>query len=168
MKFTAWIMILLVLSQLLGCGYTPGYRLPRGVQRISVPIFRNETIPFRRDIEFSLTRAVKREFQLRTSADLVVQEEADAVLHGTILQFREGVLVESANGIIQEQGIGVRVGLRLERMRDQRVLIERVVEDLVSYSVPAGESIESAMEEAVQEIARRIIAELEPWYEQSR
>ncbi|MDE0960606.1 MAG: LptE family protein [Planctomycetota bacterium] len=168
MRITIWMLILLALPHLLGCGYTPGYRLPRGVQRISIPIFRNETIPFRREIEFSLTRAVKREFQLRTTADLVAQEDADAVLYGTVLHFREGVLVESANGTIQEQGIGVRVSLRLERVRDQRVLIERVVEDLVSYSVPAGESVELAMEEAVQEIARRLIAELEPWYEQSR
>ncbi len=165
MRFSAFMLVLVLL---VGCGYTPGYRLPRGVQSISVPVFRNETIPFRRDIEFELTRAVKREFQLRTEVDLVAEEHADAILRGTVIQFREGVLVESADGSIQEQGIGVKVGMRLERVRDQRVLLERVIEDLVSYSVPAGESIETAVSETVREIARRIIAEMEPWYDESR
>jgi len=162
------VLILWILLLVIGCGYSPGYRLPRGVKSISVPVFRNETLPYRRDIEYDLTRAVKRELELRTSATIRTAEQADARLIGTLLQFRQGVLVESGDGTIQEQGIGVRVGLRLERTRDQRVLLERVVEDMVSYSVPAGESIEVAVAEAVQEIARRIISELEPWHGSSR
>ncbi|MEE2889244.1 MAG: LPS assembly lipoprotein LptE [Planctomycetota bacterium] len=162
------ILMLLLLSWLVGCGYSPGYRLPRGVQKISVPVFRNETIPFRRDIEFELSRAVKRELQLRSDARLVSEQDADAVLRGTVLEFRQGVLVEGSDGAIQEVGIVVRVALSLVRTRDQRVLLERVVEDMASFSSSAGEAIEDSQAEAVGEIARRLVAELEPWYDQKR
>jgi hypothetical protein len=158
----------LLLCCVIGCGYSPGYRLPRGVQEIAVPVFRNETIPFRRNIEFDLSRAVKRELQLRSEARLVSEDSADAVLRGTVLEFRQGVLVESSNGAIEEVGIVVRVGLQLVRTRDQRVLLERVVEDMASFSSSAGETIEDSRAEAVQEIARRLVAELEPWYDQKR
>ncbi|MGE4618273.1 MAG: LPS assembly lipoprotein LptE, partial [Planctomycetota bacterium] len=114
----------LLLCFMMGCGYSPGYRLPRGVQEIAVPVFRNETIPFRRNIEFDLTRAVKRELQLRSEARLVSEDSSDAVLRGTVLDFRQGVLVEGSNGAIEEVGIVVRVGLQLVRTRDQRVLLE--------------------------------------------
>ena len=156
------ILMLLLLSWLVGCGYSPGYRLPRGVQKISVPVFRNETIPFRRDIEF------ERELQLRSDARLVSEQDADAVLRGTVLEFRQGVLVEGSDGAIQEVGIVVRVALSLVRTRDQRVLLERVVEDMASFSSSAGEAIEDSQAEAVGEIARRLVAELEPWYDQKR
>ena len=162
------LMLLLLISITVGCGYSPGYRLPRGVQKISVPVFRNETIPFRKDIEFELSRAVKRELQLRSEARLVSAEDADAVLHGTVLEFRQGVLVEGSDGAIQEVGIVVRVGLSLVRQRDQRVLLERVVEDMASFSSSAGETIADSRSEAVNEIARRLVAELEPWYDQKR
>ncbi|MAW76265.1 MAG: hypothetical protein CMJ95_02585 [Planctomycetes bacterium] len=163
-----FLALLLLVCWIIGCGYSPGYRLPRGVQKISVPVFLNETIPFRRDIEFDLTRAVKRELQLRTEAHLVSEQSADAVLRGTVLDFRQGVLVEGSEGAIQEVGIVVRVALSLIRTRDQRLLLERVVEDMASFSGSAGESIEDARAEAVGEIARRLVAELEPWYDEKR
>ena len=160
--------LLLLISLLVGCGYSPGFRLPRGVQKISIPVFRNETIPFRRDIEFELSRAVKRELQLRSDARLVSEESADAVLRGTVLEFRQGVLVEGAEGSIQEVGIVVRVALRLIRTRDQRLLLERVVEDMASFSSSVGDGIEDARSEAVAEIARRLVSELEPWYDEKQ
>ncbi|MEC9475499.1 MAG: LptE family protein [Planctomycetota bacterium] len=161
-----FLTLLLLGSLLAGCGYSPGFRLPRGVQKISVPVFRNETIPFRKDIEFELSRAVKRELQLRSNARLVSEESADAVLRGAVLDFRQGVLVEGSEGTVQEVGIVVRVGLRLVRTRDQRLLLERVVEDMASFSGSAGESIEDARADAVGEIARRLVSELEPWYDE--
>ena len=146
-----------------GCGYSPGYKLPRGVTRVSIPIFKNETIPFRRDLEYELTRAVKREFQLLTTAEVVPREDSNAILRGSILRFDEGVLVESSAGDIQEAGIMVQVGIQLIRSRDQRVLLQRVVEGRASYSLASGEDIGVAREEAVKDIAHRIIAEIEPW-----
>ncbi|MAJ29021.1 hypothetical protein CBD41_06480 [bacterium TMED181] len=146
-----------------GCGYSPGYRLPRGVSKVSIPVFKNETIPFRKDLEYELTRAVKKEFQLMTPAEVTSLEDSNAILRGAVLRFEEGVLVESSSGEIQEAGIVVSVGIQLIRTRDQRVLLERAVEARASYSQASGETIEVARQEAITDIARRIIAEIEPW-----
>lgn len=160
------LLLLLILSASFlysGCGYSPGYRLPRGVSRVSIPVFKNETIPFRKDLEYELTRAVKKEFQLMTSAEVTSVEDSNAILRGAVLRFEEGVLVESGSGDIQEAGIVVRVGIQLIRTRDERVLLERAVEARASYSQASGETIEFARQEAITDIARRIIAEIEPW-----
>ena len=157
------LLILVGAGFVSGCGYSPGYRMPRGVTRVSVPIFKNETIPFRKDLEYELTRAVKKEFQLMTPAELTSMEDSNAILRGSVLEFEEGVLVESGSGGVQEAGIVMRVGIQLIRSRDERVLLERAVEARASYSLAAGETIESARQEAMTDIARRIIAEIEPW-----
>lgn len=163
---TRSLLLLLILGLSLiasGCGYSAGYRMPRGVSRISVPVFKNETIPFRKDLEYELTRAVKRELQLMTPAEVTSFEDSNAILRGSVLQFDEGVLVESGSGSIQESGVVIRVGIQLIRSRDERVLLERSVEARASYSLAAGESIEVARREALTDLARRIIAEIEPW-----
>lgn len=137
--------------------------MPRGVSRISVPVFKNETIPFRKDLEYELTRAVKRELQLMTPAEVTSIEDSNAILRGSVLEFGEGVLVESGSGGVQESGIVMKVGIQLIRSRDERVLLERSVEARASYSLAAGETIEVARQEALTDLARRIIAEIEPW-----
>ena len=137
--------------------------MPRGVSRISVPVFKNETIPFRKDLEYELTRAVKRELQLMTPAEVTSIEDSNAILRGSVLEFGEGVLVESGSGGVQESGIVMKVGIQLIRSRDDRVLLERSVEARASYSLAAGETIEVARREALTDLARRIIAEIEPW-----
>ena len=159
------LLLLIMLTSLIvsGCGYSAGYRMPRGVSRISVPIFKNETIPFRKDLEYELTRAVKRELLLMTPAEVTSIEDSNAILRGSALEFAEGVLVESGAGDVQEAGIAMKVGIQLIRSRDERILLERSVEARASYSVAAGETIELARQEALIDIARRIIAEIEPW-----
>jgi hypothetical protein len=157
------LSILLCLT-LGGCGYSSGYRLPDGVGSLAVPIFRNETFPLRRDVEIDLTREVKEELRLRSDARVVADAyQADAVLEGVILEFQEGVLTEGALDQVQESGIVIRVRIRLVRTRDGSQLVEREISDYAAFSNQAGETIEVARAEAVRELARRIVAELEPW-----
>lgn len=98
-----------------------------------------------------------------TPAEVTSIENSNAILRGSVLEFEEGVLVESGSGEIQESGIVMRVGIQLIRSRDERVLLERSVEARASYSLAAGETIEVARREALTDLARRIITEIEPW-----
>jgi hypothetical protein len=88
---------------------------------------------------------------------------ADAVLEGVVVEFREGVLTEGPADQVQESGIVVNVRIRLVRTRDGSPLLERTISDYAAYSNQAGETIDVARDEAVREIARRIVEELEPW-----
>jgi len=129
-----------------------------------VPIFRNETFPLRREVEIDLTREVKQELTLRCDAQVVADgASADALLEGIVLDFQEGVLTEGPDDAVQESGISVLVRIRLVRTRDGSQLLERTVSDYAAYSNQAGETIDVARDEAIREIARRIVAEIEPW-----
>jgi len=71
-----------------GCGYhTSGHNvtLPDDVRTIAIPAFVNQTQTFK--IEQMLTAAVVKEFILRTHYHVInqVNDDADAVLHGTVL-----------------------------------------------------------------------------------
>jgi outer membrane lipopolysaccharide assembly protein LptE/RlpB len=71
-----------------GCGYhTAGHTvtLPDDVRTIAIPAFVNQTQTFK--IEQMLTAAVVKEFILRTHYHVInqVNDDADAVLHGTVL-----------------------------------------------------------------------------------
>ena len=80
---------LLLLVSSIACGYhTAGHavRLPDNVQTIAVPMFTNKTEAYR--VEQILTASVVKEFNTRTKFRIVSEPgtQADAVLHGTVLQ----------------------------------------------------------------------------------
>jgi outer membrane lipopolysaccharide assembly protein LptE/RlpB len=80
---------LAALLGLSGCGYhTLGaaQHLPPGLHTLSVPVFANDTDAY--GTETALTSAVIREFNARTPYRVLPQDanDADAVLHGTILK----------------------------------------------------------------------------------
>ena len=77
-----------------GCGYRLGVQTPRGVYRIAVPTFTNQTFPLRRDIETELTSALREEIQGRTGLRLVADGESDMTVYGGVREFREQVLAE--------------------------------------------------------------------------
>lgn len=148
---------------LTGCGYVAGYRMPPGVETLAVPMFDNRTFPLRREVEYDLTGAVRRELQLQTDARIVSSEAADAILEGTILSFDENVVVEGPLDSVQESSLSVQVRIRLLDRRSSRVLFEHIVSDQATYSVLDGETLEDARTEAIDEVAERIVAQLEFW-----
>ncbi|MFZ1086975.1 MAG: LPS assembly lipoprotein LptE [Terracidiphilus sp.] len=81
--------VVYVLLTLSGCGYhTLGAatHLPPGVKTLAVPVFATKTESYH--TETVLTQAVLREFATRTRLRVTpdANADADAVLHGTILQ----------------------------------------------------------------------------------
>lgn len=156
--------VLLASFALIGCGYTTGYRLPGDVTRLSVPIFRNDTFPLRREVEYDLTRAVRRELQVRSDVDLVTQDRAQAVLEGDITSFRQGVATEGPGDTVQDSSIQLVVRVRLRQIPSGQVLVDRDISDSTTFSVLAGETLDDARAKAIQDLAKRIVAELELWF----
>lgn len=66
-----------------GCGYTTRGLYPETIHTVAVPIFESQGL--RRDFEFQLTEAVKKEIEARTPFKIVSAAEADTVLKGKIL-----------------------------------------------------------------------------------
>jgi outer membrane lipopolysaccharide assembly protein LptE/RlpB len=84
---------------LVACGYhTAGHstRLPQQVHTIAVPAFVNKSQTYR--IEQTLTSAVVREFNSRTSYKVLhdAKDDADAILRGTVLNAGSSTLTYDA------------------------------------------------------------------------
>lgn len=146
-----------------GCGYSLGYRMPEGVRRLAVPLFRNETFPLRREIEYELTRALRQVLELETDVRLVSRSDAEAVLEGTVISVFDRVLTEGPLDQVEESSLTVTTLIQLLRTSDGEVILERTITDTAAFSVQGGETEEGARREAIDEIAERIVASLEAW-----
>lgn len=144
------------------CGYQLGFRTPESVRSIAVPIFNNKTFPLRRDVEYELTAALRREIQERTPLVLVPHEEADLVVHGTVMDFNEFLLAEGTRDQKVESSLRVTVALEIENLRDGTRSTRRVRE-VEPFSLARGESLAEARRRAIQNLAERLVFEMEAW-----
>jgi len=157
------VLVLFLGSFPAGCGYSLGYRAPTGVKTIAVPMFNNLTFATRREIEYDLTSAVRKEIQTRTPLALTDSEDSDMTLHGTVRDFRQRLIAEGrvVNRAI-EQTIVIGVEIRVEDYVNQRVWKERVtVQEPVSLQV--GETIADGRRRAIRNLAEKIVELLGTW-----
>lgn len=148
-----------------GCGYSVGFKAPRDVRSISVPIFQNETFPLRREVEYDLTRAIREEIQTRSDLRLVDDEAADMAVYGSITSFRERLVAEGRVDEKIESSIVVEVSLIVEdylARRQRKIPRVQVTEPL---SVQIGETVDEARRRAIGNLAEKIVEQLESWEE---
>jgi hypothetical protein len=145
-----------------GCGYSLGVRSPPGVETVAVPIFNNATFPLRRDVEYEVTSALRKEIQTRTPLRLVSSEQADLVVHGTVAEFDEWVVAEGRQDEKVESNLRITVDLIVEDYRN-RVRRDIRVQDVEPFSVASGETIDVARLQAVGNLAEKIVQALEEW-----
>ncbi len=152
----------LVAPALTGCGYHLGVRAPDNVYTIAVPTFDNRTFPLRREIEYDLTTALRKEIQSRTRLTVTSSDAADLVVYGTVLRFDEFVVAEGRLDEKLESTILITVHLRIENFRD-RTVREETVRDSEPLSVARGETIDVARRRAIDNLAEKILLKLESW-----
>ena len=162
----AMVISLVVVSSSLvvsGCGYSLGYRRPPNVHTVAVPIFHNATFPLRRDVEFQLTSAVRKEILERSTLRLVDSGDADMVLRGRVVEFRELLVVEGDNDEKIESSVFAAVDLVLEdRVNRFQVQLPRVT-TTEPFSARAQGSFDSSTGNVVERLAERIVAAMEYW-----
>ncbi len=155
--------VLLALAAGSGCGYTLGHRVPPGVRTVSVPIFENATFPLRREVEFEVSSAFRREIQARTDLRIVDEDGSpDLVIRGRILEFRERVIAEGRRDVKTESNLLSLVELRIENSREGTLRLERV-SDVEPFSIERGESFETGRRRAIQNIAEKLVVAMEDW-----
>ncbi|MDR4499490.1 MAG: LPS assembly lipoprotein LptE [Candidatus Scalindua sp.] len=148
--------LLFVLIMVCGCGYSTKSLIIRDVETIYVPVFENNT--FRRDLEFDLTKAVKDEVLSKTSLRIVKKDDADTVLYGTINNLNEAILTQNTGDNIVENQITLFVDFKLIDMRTGKTLVERKdISQLAEYVIARGETLDSAYEEGVTDMAETIV-----------
>lgn len=167
---SAWLAGLLVLLTS-GCGYMFGPQPIDGVRTVCVPIFQTDSM--RRNLDYLLTEAVKREIQTRTAYRLADESTADTILTGHIVDIRKDVLSETRFDDARELQISLGVRIQWRDRRNGRILQERVFpvgQELaqhsseVGFAPELGHSMATAQQEAAERLAARIVDTMEmPW-----
>jgi len=153
-----------------GCGYTVGNGFNPDVKTVSVPIFENDT--FRRGIEVQLTEAVQKEITKRTPYRLAKGLNADTRLTGRIVQTRKDVLGENKFDDPRELQLSLMIVTKWENLRTGEVLAQQEI-PLSPTAIPLttqtqfapemGQSLATGTQDAVDQLARRIVNMMEAW-----
>ena len=160
----------LALSSLLsGSGYHVGGRsdlLPKNIQTIAVPVFKNLTGRYK--LADRLAGAITREFIARTRYQIISDaSQADAVLTGTILNFTAyPTIFDPATGRAAGVQIQVNLQLTLSERATSKVLFTRPNYDFRErYEVSVDqtqyfEESEQALERLSRDVARTLLSSI--------
>jgi hypothetical protein len=145
-----------------GCSYTVSGVLPGHLKTLAVPVFGNNTVEFRLadDVTQAITEAFLGDRRLR----LVREQDADAVMRGTIVSYRNQVYGFTA----EERATQYEVVLVLQiSFRDQvknRViwkedqLVARTTYSVVSVGGAAARTETEGRAEVIQKVADQIVS----------
>lgn len=150
------VILLILMSFTVGCGYTSRSLIDKNVHSVYVPIFDNDT--FRRDLEFELTKAVKEEILFRTQLKIVDKKHADTILTGTIQDVQENVLIENPDAVTVESRVIVFVQFSWLDQRTGRILINKQnVTAAAEFIATRNEDVKTGEIEAFVNTARKIV-----------
>ncbi|MGQ0614200.1 MAG: LptE family protein [Planctomycetaceae bacterium] len=161
-----WIALAAALAAS-GCGYTWGAvatqeRTASGsLPRVAVLPFDNDT--FRRGLEMRLTRMVADELRARSPQAAVRPGEADWLLGGRITEAGEQVLSEDRGDAVRESSFVVTAEVQIRERATERVIRTYSMTEREPFSDRAGRiaTLESAQEQALRDLAERIVYVLE-------
>ena len=156
---------------LAGCGYVVGSSFGPEVRTVHVPTFRNET--FRRGFETQLTEAVHNEIKLHTPFQLVSNPHADTRLTGKIISIDKRPVNQNLEDDPRELELAIGIEVVWTDLRTGTILAQRTTPlgpqaqnalALASYAPETGQSLATATQTAVAQLAREIVTMLEaPW-----
>ena len=133
----AWSLAFLAALLSGGCGYHftgSGAKLPAGVRSVAIPIFGNQTL--QTGIETDLTGALVDRFVSARQLTLTSQNEADAVLSGTVKSF---IISPAAVTLATQAATEYRATLTIEatfkRQQDGQVLWKGEMSEWRNYAV---------------------------------
>lgn len=166
-----WVMTALVASSWTGCA---GYQLgnaalfPQDVRTIHVPIVVDRT--FRHDLGVRLTELLIREIELRTPYKVTANPDADSTLRCEIVSETKKVLTEDNADYARALDAAVQVRASWTDRRGRLLLNNAVVptDELTTifsqderFVPEAGQSVEMAMQRGLEDLAERIVSQME-------
>jgi hypothetical protein len=174
MQLRLSILILACVS-VAGCaGYHMGVRslYAPDIETIFVPIF--ESNSFRPDLGERLTEAVIKEIEQKTPYKVVGNpDDADSVLSGRILSDEKRVLIENNNDAPRQLEAALVIEVRWVNRRGDLIRDPGAVplppplltmQETAALVPEAGQSIATSQQEAIDNLATRIVEMMEiPW-----
>ncbi|TWU47214.1 hypothetical protein Poly51_50120 [Rubripirellula tenax] len=139
-----------------------------GIRTVHVPIVRNDT--FRHDLGVRLTEAIIKEIEVRTPYKVTGDPNADSTLICRVVSETKRVLTET--GTDDPRALDAAVSVRASWTgRGGELLMQNAIVPTGDFSttfgqdarfVPeAGQSVDSAMQMAIEDLAQRIVSQME-------
>lgn len=148
MKLTLWAACAVAVA---GCGYRVGGLVEH--ESVRLPMF--DSLSERRTHEFDLHRAVSRELQAQ---GVRVNDPAASVeMRGKILDITEPSVVEGTSDVVVVGSVLFRLEVTLVSTATGRELSKRVLEESASFSSGRSESRDTARQEVIARLARRVV-----------
>ena len=162
---TKRVLILLVLSILLlqGCGYHlrgSGDTLPPDVKTVAILPFDNKT--FEADIATLLELSLANEFSRVKRLSVVPEDQADALLTGSITSFKNRPVSFSSADQVNDYRVEVTVDVKLKYREGEEILWSgKGLREVKDYKVePGNEDLAEINESESKEVVAVELAEL--------
>ncbi len=150
-----WVLV--AVWALAGCGYKAGFNLPPHLRTFAVNTFTNKTLE--KDLDFEFTQALIQEILAKTQLRVARPEVADLVINGEIDELDRQTILDRRYGekVVVSHVLYVNVEM-LDRQNEQVFFQGRRISREADYNVDLGETPRKAREEAVRELARRVVS----------
>ena len=153
---------------LAGCGYSTQSLYPDDVTSVDVPVWTVGKDVYRRGLEMRLTEAIKKRISLDTPFKIATKGTADTQLTGTIERIDQRVLSTNPDtGRPRELEITITVSFNWTDLRSGKVrksCPDFHVAGTYIPPAPFGEDFFQGSEDVIDELARRIVEQMEaPW-----
>ncbi len=160
MRFLGFFILLFCLS---GCGYHfSGYSgtLPGGVEKLYIPLFINKTIEPR--LETRITSQVSEIFSRNDKIHQVEKKaDAEAVLYGTIRQYKSRALSYSRNDDIGTYLSTMIVDVELRQTGSKQLLWSSSIQWKETYRASGDKNIQDlARQQTLQQLILRVAEEI--------
>jgi outer membrane lipopolysaccharide assembly protein LptE/RlpB len=155
-------LLAVVVALTSGCGYTVSSVLPSYIRTIAIPTFANNTVEH--GLADDITQALINSFLADRRLRLERERDADAVLRGTVLSYRNRVYAYTSQEVATQYEIllTVKVSLR-DQVKNREIWKEDALTIRTTYNVvPVGS--EAARTEAdgrrevIQKLADQIVS----------
>jgi hypothetical protein len=147
-----------------GCGYRAGGPYRSDIRTVYVDMAGSKE--FRRDLEFTLTEAIKKRIGTDTPYRLAGREKADTILVTEVLEERQAAFApDFRSRQPREKQLTLAVRVQWKDVRTGRILVDHpALLQAVDYLAPTGETERLAQERAIDRLAGRIVAMMyEDW-----
>ncbi|MCA9405080.1 MAG: LptE family protein [Candidatus Omnitrophica bacterium] len=174
-KLLLYFTLLFSGMSLVSCGYTTGSALPSNLKTIYVSEFKNNidfSTESRRNLYFPLLEVDVRNqiierFLFDGNLRVTDENQADLILRGELTGYDRGALRYTDNDDVQEYRVHIIVSLKMYDARTQEVMwTETSFVGEATYFITGAQATteESALQEAVEDLARRIVERtIEDW-----
>lgn len=144
-------------------GYAPTDPYPSAYRSVAVPIFRNRS--YLRSVEFDLAEALQKRIASSTPYRVTSEAQADTIVRGTITNVTLSELSrDPATGLANEMILKLTVDFEWSDLKTGKPIVARngfVTTSLFVPSRPAREPIELARFDAVQQLARDLVDQMQ-------